>query len=332
MARMLGGGLSVVDSVVTTTRTWEHLSVTGSNFRICTVEGGGAVDDVTVVLGEEESLKVACSPSPVRRGETVSCSATKGGKPAAVAGWKFERQGTTVQDLSTSGDWIGTAIVDGVVTATLSDGTVASTTLHVSSRLWTETATDRVVLEYLGCSVVSDTCRLRYPPTQQHGQLGYLEFAPKRFALAERAATVSVGPNRGWQYFSGTDRPVVHDRAIIILNKALQVGDPIYQKQAELHNTDPEVFCAPEVFPRHVYEHEMVHFALYRSRWHQRHVNAWIEQHVGYTDPVSFREQLIRMDQAVIGMAYEAADITHSGMYPPEPSCLFTVPAHTLRW
>jgi hypothetical protein len=146
--------------------------------------------------GTVPPLALTCSPNPVVRGSTVTCTAT-GAVAAAVTGWSFSGGGGSASAQGGALTWAGEAVVGGTVTVTTGAGS-RSASYSVTARNWTVAA--------ISSTKVANglIINLPVPPMPTGGDSGLGWFAEN---MGDQGASLRVvpsngGPNSGFAYYA----------------------------------------------------------------------------------------------------------------------------------
>jgi hypothetical protein len=161
-----------------------------------------------IVRVQPVRLKLDCTPIPVTRGQSITCTASKDPRSAPgelkITGWSFDGVARKDGDVS-SNVWAGVMVEGGAVEVR---GTIGAQTsegkavVRVENRAWTDVLqAPRVAYDV--CAVRTNTC-LQTPPVEDR-DLGKTYLPPFQFALGLQQ--VGEGPNTGWWYFAGETGP-----------------------------------------------------------------------------------------------------------------------------
>jgi hypothetical protein len=189
---------------------------------------GRARLDYTVTFTHEEIL-VSCLPSPVQRGEQVTCtaSAPPGTTSITVSEWRFESPLLTSQitEQTSSTSWTGPAATTGQVTVTGElDGspTTGQGSLDVTPRDWTTKTVRFQVLE-------KDQTNILPERPERVGHLGAAANHAGIFPLPGQAVQITSGPQQGVSYWA--DTPGQGETWVYINRIALALNSAFYNLQ-----------------------------------------------------------------------------------------------------
>lgn len=245
------------------------------------VSGSRNGQAVVWVVSRGGDLSVACEPSPVVRGNDVTCEADAGGTAPDEVSWTFTGGGHTVTE-STTARWEGTMVVSGTVEAAAEVGGAelsASTEVTVRARDWEDPVPE--VPDPTFCAGLSEDCPLQDPPRSKD-DFGKTQLFPTDLAaVVERRvlfARADGGPNDGLRFLvSDPVPPIPFERYQIYVHQILtQPRNPFWRRNGDC--TPAEV----EQYREIVLEHERQHTRSFIANLELNPVNQILEDvHAG---------------------------------------------------
>ncbi|HEX8211305.1 MAG TPA: hypothetical protein VF584_14115, partial [Longimicrobium sp.] len=271
-----------------------------------------------VVRVQPVRLKLDCTPNPVTRGQSITCTASKDPASAPgelkITGWSFEGRARTDGDV-TSNTWAGVMVNGGRIQVAGTIGEIAvrpeATRIKVDNRVWHDPVPPAQIRK-VGCSLpLTDECPLGSPPVYDR-DLGQTKLYPES-GLAIPYAEINSGPNTGWSYVSGSDAPIRFAALVIFLNEQL------YDRRSDLYRRSD---CRPSDLASAVEVHEESH-ADHAQRLAERgYVNMHFESLVRFAPKERFREELSRLVvRNLRNWMEEMVDQDHSTIGYLDPGC-----------
>lgn len=192
-----------------------------------------------------DSFDVSCSPSPVTRGESVTCTAASRdpGATVTVSQWMFETPDLSapIMEGTSAAQWTGVAAVGGTITVegTINGQSAAGRgTLSVAAREWNGPG-DTVAYQVINVQPNG----LPVDPTNS-AELGEYQPDARAFLPPSGHPQVSAGPNAGVFYF--TQVPLNAEADVYVNYVAMQVGSDFYLRQTPNRHGQ---FCAQSDVP-----------------------------------------------------------------------------------
>jgi hypothetical protein len=241
-----------------------------------------------IVRVQPVRLKLDCTPNPVTRGQSITCTASKDPASAPgevkITGWSFAGAGSTIkaeEEDQHSPTWGGTMVVSGTISVV---GTIggravepATVAVNVIGRNWTgKIKYPDATSEFVG------EPDLPYPPVTpenpelEDGVLGVYLDAPPVASYGEGS-----GPNKGWVYVD--EPPLFSMTPLIRLNVALRPDNPFYRAQRGDSGVrlSGRPACGPAFMrqaARHVPAHEDGHHQVAKSHYESSTTAETLEQ------------------------------------------------------
>jgi hypothetical protein len=197
-----------------------------------------ALDNAPYCAEEPPNPSVMCTTVP--RGGTTTCTATAGGPAFTTNSWKFTGpNNVTVNGPGSGFTWSGTAVQSGTVSVNV---VVAGTSYPVSGNLTVNARTNWAFATLAAafhnapytCSsgtVVSQN--FTSPPARTNGNLGASCLA---LAWSTTPATVSGGPNNGYQYLTSASQTAQAEYAWSLNPDLVNSGSTFSQAQRGNYN------------------------------------------------------------------------------------------------
>ncbi|HEX8673214.1 MAG TPA: hypothetical protein VF710_15075 [Longimicrobium sp.] len=223
-----------------------------------------------IVRVQPVRLKLDCTPNPVTRGQSITCTASK--DPAStpgelkITGWSFaDMDGHTITRASgsTSLTWSGIMVVGGTMHVS---GTVGQQQHAARADVQVSPRADWSV-NFPATPVAGKSEALPYPPVTTPGVGSEGVFGRYTYDWSQSALRGGTGPNSGWYFFRG---PPEFDNARIHVNPALYPDDPFYRAQNGGTSRSGHRYCDRrfmESAREFVEQHELRHHEIARQFW-----------------------------------------------------------------
>jgi hypothetical protein len=268
-------------------------------------------------VGQEEpsQLVLDCTPALQERTQQVGCtaSAVPQARSFTVSGWQFTGGNFTIVPgalhperaaaQNRSATWSGPLVASGEVIVTAEvNGATQSATAHVevSPRSWKQDPYPRVATEEQGCALVTNECRLKYPPERTH------DLAQTRIHMPPpewTARAVQEGPNEGLWYIPGAESPLHPGPITMYLAKVFSdARDPYWRR------TD----CTLEHLKEVVVAHENTHIRFNREFWESRKLTDLLEGYVVQGDRNAAATGVSRVVGEALTWWYDSPDGKHN--------------------